>query len=180
MNEENQYEIGGELPQKEEQHENGTEISGNGGDLLETPSPDSDPASEILPEEAPCSERVRGEERSAVDGDGDVIPPPREGGLRTELLEFGALYPDVKVSELPREVRESELPLAAAYALYEKKNGCLAERAAEINRRNAERSAGGLASFPEIFYSPEEVRRMSQKEVRDNYEGILRSMKRWQ
>ena len=32
---------------------------------------------------------------------------------------------------------------------------------------------------PKKHFTPEEVRKMSQSEVRDNYEAILQSMKTW-
>lgn len=53
-------------------------------------------------------------------------------------------------------------------------------KADEINRRNAARSAGraGTNASPE-YYSPEEVRAMSAHEVRENYQKIRASMKRW-
>lgn len=54
------------------------------------------------------------------------------------------------------------------------------QKADEINRRNASCSAGraGTNTAPEYF-SPEEVRAMSAHEVRENYQRIRASMKRW-
>ena len=56
----------------------------------------------------------------------------------------------------------------------------LRAKAEEVNRRNASRSAGraGTNAAPE-YYSPEEVRAMSAHEVRENYQKIRASMKRW-
>ena len=98
---------------------------------------------------------------------------------KQELDEFLALFPHVSPSDLPPEVRqqtESGVPLAAAYALYEKREALRREN----SKKNAEHSwhsmkdgAGGE------YYSPSEVRSMSQKEVHKNYKKIMESMKHW-
>ena len=56
----------------------------------------------------------------------------------------------------------------------------LRRRADEVNRRNASRSAGrvGTNIAPE-YYTPDEVRAMSPSEVRENYQKIRASMKKW-
>ena len=68
------------------------------------------------------------------------------------------------------------IALAAAYALYEKREALRREN----SKKNAEHSwhsmkdgAGGE------YYSPSEVRSMSQKEVHKNYKKIIESMKHW-
>ena len=98
---------------------------------------------------------------------------------RGELDEFCLLFPNVPLSSLPSEVREAAdggVPLAAAYALFEKRE---AHRAA-VGKKSAEGSwrgmnEGGLGEY----YSPAEVRGMSQKEVHKNYKKIMESMKHW-
>jgi hypothetical protein len=75
---------------------------------------------------------------------------------------------------------ERGIPLSAAYALYEKKSTVDALRADEINRSNAQRSAGRLGqNTAREFFTPDEVRAMSPSEVRDNYKTIRESMKKW-
>ncbi|MBO5937927.1 MAG: hypothetical protein J6Q82_00305 [Clostridia bacterium] len=56
----------------------------------------------------------------------------------------------------------------------------LRRHADEVNRRNASLSAGrvGTNVAPE-YYTPDEVRAMSPTEVRENYEKIRASMKKW-
>lgn len=177
MTETERNEMGEQKLPEEEYDAEETERSGDGADDMGSLT--ADPVD---------SRKISEETQTATPGDGGDPGLRRDGGVtpsserqrgREELFQLGELYPGVRISDLPREVRESELPLAAAYALYEKKQERIAEAAAEANRRNAERSAGGLSSFTETFYSPDEVRRMTRKEVRDNYESILRSMKRW-
>ena len=115
-------------------------------------------------------------EAGAADGGGGLSG---RSGLRAELSELGTLFPEVKLSEIPAEVWESGLPLAAAYAVYARRCARLIETAECENRKNAERSTGGLQPGDDPFYTPEEVRRMTRSEVRDHFDGILRSMKRW-
>ena len=96
-----------------------------------------------------------------------------------ELQEFAELFPGVSVDSIPESIWEQVrggIPLRAAYALYEKE----AARQREVNQRNASRSAGALGGMPDSgYYSPEEVRRMSAKEVRQKYGLIVESMKKW-
>lgn len=56
----------------------------------------------------------------------------------------------------------------------------LRRRADEVNSRNASLSAGrvGTNLAPE-YYTPDEVRAMTPTEVRENYEKIRASMKKW-
>ena len=98
---------------------------------------------------------------------------------RSELDEFCLLFPNVPFSCLPSEVREAVdggVPLAAAYALFEKRE---AHRAA-AGKKSAEGSWRGMnESAAGEYYSPAEVRGMSQKEVHKNYKKIMESMKHW-
>ena len=100
-----------------------------------------------------------------------------------ELAEFHRLFPDVTLSALPDGIWESVhqgVPLSAAYALYEKKQRTARQDAEQINRRNAALSAGVAGKHtPGEYYSPDEVRAMSQKQVHDNYRTIMESMKHW-
>ena len=100
-----------------------------------------------------------------------------------DLHEFNTLYPEKSVKDIPADVWrsvEEGVPLSAAYALYERKNHMDRFRAEQINMQNAARSAGvaGKDTASEYF-SPDEVRAMSQKQVHDNYKKIVESMKRW-
>ena len=96
-----------------------------------------------------------------------------------EVSELQKLFPEAELDALPSEVRESELPLAAAYALYDCRKRRLREIAEAENRRNAERAAGGVSDGDGGIYSPDEVRRMTRDEIRKNYDAVLRSMRRW-
>ena len=118
------------------------------------------------------------------DGDGKSPVLHEDGGdgrsiRRRELNEMLELDPDVRLSEIPEEVWESGLPLAPAYALYCRRRERAATVAETENRRNREKSPGGIAPMAENYFSPDEVRRMTQSEVRLHYDAILHSMTQW-
>ena len=103
--------------------------------------------------------------------------------MSREIGEFSEIFPEKSVSSIPDSVWESVkagIPLAAAYALYERKNAVRADAASRINERNGEKSTGAIGrSDTESFYTPDEVRAMSRAEVKRNYSKILESMKKW-
>ena len=100
-----------------------------------------------------------------------------------ELAEFAMVFPKRAIENIPQEVWESMkngVPLSAAYALYEKKKEADENNIREVNRINAERSSGAISSGADGgYYSPDEVRKMTAKEVKKNYNLIIESMKKW-
>ncbi len=103
--------------------------------------------------------------------------------ILNELGEFSRLFPDVTVNSIPAPVWkrvENGLPLSAAYALYEREESIRQYKANAINAKNASLSAGSAgAPTGEEYFSPEEVRKMTQKEVHENFAKIKHSMKLW-
>ena len=101
----------------------------------------------------------------------------------SEIKEFTSIFGAESVSKIPEEVWESMnrgVPLAAAYALYEKKAIQRAELTEIVNKKNASMSAGAINNaIAPGFFSPTEVRAMSAKEVKKNYNRIIESMKKW-
>ena len=100
-----------------------------------------------------------------------------------ERAEFLELYPDADFKDLPDSVWKDVgrgVPLAAAFALFERKRFCTEQKAFAYNTLNSQRSAGGLEATPSDYYSPNEVRAMTPSEVRANYDKIMRSMQKWQ
>ena len=100
-----------------------------------------------------------------------------------EYSEFRELYPDTDIESLPAEVIESVdagIPLAAAYALYEKR---LQKHNADVAAHNKSTRAVSFGSVGKAaesdYFTPDEVRAMTQGEVRANYSNILKSMKSW-
>ena len=103
--------------------------------------------------------------------------------LTAEISDFYSLFPDADISSLPDSVKQSMNAgnsLTAAYALYHRRLQLKKEQTEAINKRNASLSSGqaGKSSANEYF-TPDEVRAMSQGEVKRNYTKIIESMKKW-
>lgn len=103
--------------------------------------------------------------------------------MTRECEEFEQYFPDVSLRKLPDSVWSqvhAGVPLAAAYALYER--GLQNERArAECqSARNLQHTAGLPSSAGASYFSPAQVRAMSRDEVREHYDRIFESMRHWQ
>ena len=106
----------------------------------------------------------------------------RDERLQRDYAEFSTLYPDVSPHSLSDAVLANVnrgIPLAAAYALEERRRLLLNQKAEQTNAENKHLSAGAVNGTPNLYYSPAEVRAMSQAEVKKNYHLILESMKSW-
>ncbi|MBQ9784524.1 MAG: hypothetical protein IJW29_03385 [Clostridia bacterium] len=106
----------------------------------------------------------------------------RRARIESEYEEFCSLYPDVSLASCSDAVWgavENGTPLAAAYALEERRRILTAARAADANEQNQGRSTGRVRGSTGEFFTPEEVRAMSQNEVRINLSKIMKSMKKW-
>ena len=103
--------------------------------------------------------------------------------LEGECSEFSELYPDVRLSSLPDSIWQSVrsgVPLAAAYALEERRAAIKALHAQRINGENRNMSSGSLSpDSRNDYFSPSEVKAMSAAEVRANYTKIISSMSKW-
>ena len=116
------------------------------------------------------------------DTDDRLAELQRRQSIDAEYLEFARLFPGCDVSSLPDSVCESVragVPLAAAYALYEKKKSFESYEAHEKNSKNASLSFPISESGTEKYFSPDEVKSMSREEVRTNYKRIIESMRHW-
>lgn len=102
--------------------------------------------------------------------------------MSAEYEEFYHLYPDASPEAIPdcvwNDVKKG-IPLAAAYALTQQRKRRTEELAAASNLENARRSFGAVSGDVSDYFSPDEVRAMSQSEVRANYQSIMRSMPKW-
>ena len=106
----------------------------------------------------------------------------RHARIDREYAEFQALYPDVPLNSLPDalwEEVEHGVPLAAAFALAERKRMRSEALAQSENRKNQERSSGALNASPDGELSPAEVRAMSPSDVKKNFSRIMRSIQKW-
>lgn len=99
-----------------------------------------------------------------------------------ECSEFSELFPNTSLSDLPDCVWESVkggVPVAAAYALEQRRRAVAEARAEQLLQKNRERSTGAVGQPEQEYFSPDEVRAMSQAEVRNHYQKIMLSMQKW-
>ena len=110
-----------------------------------------------------------------------------EARLREDVASFRGLFPEVKPEEIPEEVWAEVaegMDLKHAYALYAftgQKSGGHAE---EVNRETASRAEGAAAfaagdGSTEPSFTPEQVEKMTPKDVAKNYKSILQSFRSW-
>ena len=103
--------------------------------------------------------------------------------MMSEYSEFSQMFPDVSLESVNESVWDDVkkgIPLAAAYALYDKKNELASRAAATVNEKNSAVSTGAVSGAGcDEYYSPSEVRAMSRGEVRANFDKIMSSMKKW-
>ena len=157
-----------------------------------------------LPSEEETEEVTEVHEEEAASAEEDTTPLPSIDELRDEIVrlrteltqtqelharmaselgEFHALFPEVNTAAIPESIWEqvkNGIPLAASYALYEKKCALHREHAEKINLRNAKKTPGSAGKHTASeYFTSDEVRQMSQAEVRSNYQKILESMKTW-
>ncbi len=165
--------------------ESGTEATESGAPSVDPPSASqsADPAPQDLELDQKNDselESLRQELnllRAQLDGQSRAM---QKIGL--EYAEFCDLYPNKSPDDLPDEVWESVrngIPLSAAFALAERRRTRTEEKARNLNLENRQRSAGALGRGTSGYLSADEVRAMSQAEVRANYQTILLSMQKW-
>ena len=106
--------------------------------------------------------------------------------LREDVAAFRELFPEVKPEDIPEEVwaEVSEgMDLKHAYALYALTGKQSGGHAEQVNRENASRAEGAVAAAndgsTEPSFTPEQVEKMSAKDVAKNYKSILQSFKNW-
>lgn len=149
---------------------------------LQNSDPDPAPDSPDDPEISAGSELA--ELRSELNALRDELTRERAFWTRlgAECEEFQTLYPDIPLSEITDKVWEDVrrgIPIAAAFALAEKKRSYTQSLAQKSNLENRQRSSGALRASESDYFSPSEVRAMSRDEVRQNYQKIMSSMKSW-
>ena len=107
----------------------------------------------------------------------------QQEAIAKQITDFSELFPDITVRSIPDEVWDDVKngnSLAAAYSVYERRITEAARRIERINAKNAERSAGVAGkNMTQEFFSADDVRKMSPREVRANYAKIRRSMEKW-
>ncbi len=106
-----------------------------------------------------------------------------EADAEEEIKKFRELFPDVPAEDIPDEVWlevENGTTLSAAYALYLISQENLNKYAEDVNDRNSRMGAKAVSDgSTEPVFTKELVEKMSDKDVKSNYKGILNAMKNW-
>ena len=142
------------------------------------PAPQASGADQTADSELECIRRELSLLRAQLEGQAQAM---QKIGL--EYAEFCDLYPNQSPEEIPDEVWDSVrqgVPLSAAFALSQRRRHRILEKAKLLNEENKRRSSGSVEGTTCGYFSPDEVRAMSQSEVRANYQKILLSMQKWQ
>ena len=96
--------------------------------------------------------------------------------------EFTELFPDVTLDDIPEEVftraENENLPLTAAYALYERKIRMEKLKIEEFNKKNSVKSPGKIKhdGSAEVMFTLDEIKRMSPSDVAKHYDQIMKSL----
>lgn len=103
--------------------------------------------------------------------------------MNEDIKKFREVFPDVAADDIPDAVWEdvqAGASLVHAYALYLVGRERLDRRAEDINRRNGSAGARAVSDgSTEPAFTKEQVEKMSGKDVKSNYKGILNAMKNW-
>ena len=159
-----------------------TEMGADATDPANSPQ-SSDPAPQALDSnqtadsELECIRRELSLLRAQLDEQGRAMQK-----IGMEYAEFCDLYPNQSPEDIPDEVWENVrrgIPLSAAYALAERRRLRTQEKAQSLNEENKRRSSGSVEGNSNNYFSADEVRAMTQSEVRANYQKIMLSMPKW-
>ena len=163
--------------------EENTEVS------LETPEENTEPEADTVDEQESVDLEELNSKKLLLEGEIAALEVELErrkaeaDKAAREYTEFKELFPDADPEALTGEVLEltkEGVPLAAAYALYQKRAEKRCADAALQNAQNAGACFGSVGRSSENdYFTPDEVRAMTRNEVRANYQKIIQSMKSW-
>ncbi len=106
-----------------------------------------------------------------------------ESDTEKEIARFREIFPDVAPEDIPESVWEDVsggATLLHAYALYTVTQDSLTRHANDVNERNSKRGAAADSQgSTEPVFTKEQVEKMSGKDIKNNYKGILNAMKNW-
>ena len=104
--------------------------------------------------------------------------------MQEDVELFHALFPEVSGEEIPQEVWdrvEKGESLAASYALVAVQKYREEEKIRKINEENDKKAPPRIqtGAADENYFSPEAVKKMTRREIKENYDKILSSMEKW-
>ena len=156
------------------------EVLPNESDIIPAVEVNSENEAPSVNEETKLLERI-----NALKEELDGLQKSKEEFLKAEAEknELLLLFPDANTDSLPEEVlndMSNGIPMAAAYALYERREFIKAEAASNHNSTTQKSGFGKIRTeSASEYFSPSEVRSMSKSEVKKNYKRIIQSMKSW-
>lgn len=94
-----------------------------------------------------------------------------------EIEEFYEKYPSVDLDSVPQGVWEqvkTGTPLSSAYGEHCEKN----EKIRAQNEKNRSSTPGAIGAHSKkiMAYTESDVRKMSRRQIRENYDAIIKSM----
>ncbi len=106
-----------------------------------------------------------------------------EEETNAEIKAFREIFPEVTTEDIPDEVWEdvqNGASLVHAFSLFLVKNEMLKKHAEGVNERNSDKGAiADSNGSTEPVFTKELVEKMSGKDVKNNYKGIIKAMKNW-
>ena len=128
------------------------------------------------------SAQTEGEEKAEGSEEEKKEDPAKK--METDIALFHALFPEVKAESIPEEVWEmveNGESLAASYALFTVKKQREEEKIRAVNEENQKKAPPRIRhdGAESEYFSPEAVKSMSRKEIKENYDAILKSMEKW-
>ena len=103
--------------------------------------------------------------------------------LESELKILFELFPDINVDDIPDEVFEKSdngKSLAAQYALYYLKEEKKKAEQKEKEEENLKAATPDVKNATQdAYFTPDDVRGMTEAEIRRNYKTIMKSMEKW-
>jgi hypothetical protein len=144
----------------------------------------TDSEAEAQPQENSVEEELKNLREQVKELSAQLVQKQEEAErVCAQINDFYSLFPSTSLESIPDTVWESVKQgnsLAAAYAIYHRRLELKQAEANKINTKNAALSAGNAGqNTASEYYTPQEVRAMSQSEVRANYQKIIESMKKW-
>ena len=106
-----------------------------------------------------------------------------EAEMAKDIKTFKELFPETSADDIPDEVWEdvaNGISLPYAYALYKAQSEKFNDYAEGVNKRNSDKGAKAYSDgSTEPVFTKEQVEKMSDKDIKKNYKGIISAMKNW-
>ncbi len=145
-------------------------------------SDENETVEEALKEAAENAEAEKAEDEKAEPEKAEGEDPKEK--MEADIALFHSLFPETKAESIPQEVWdrvEKGESLAASFALYTVMKEKEEEKIRAVNAENEKKAPPRIRhdGAEAEYFSPEAVKSMTRKEIKENYDAILRSMEKW-